>query len=281
MTTRRAEFLAGTTALVAFVTAGGVQTAAMAADAPEHLTTLGSWLRMMPDGTVDVFSDKVEVGMGVQTGLAQFVADELDIPFNHVKMILGDTALVPNQGGVGGSTTTFMGNFPIRHVAAQMRSILVDAASQKLGVPAKELTVTNGVVWVTKDPARGVAYRDLIAALYPDPTFPLTGEGSATDVKVPHSRKRGRSTRLPVRLSRASTRPRKRSDAIHTSSTTSCPGCSTGGWSIRPGSVARSLRSRTARSVGSAMHASCASVTSSASSPRASGTRSRRRGRSR
>jgi nicotinate dehydrogenase subunit B len=185
MTTRRAEFLAGTTALVAFVTAGGVQTAAMAADAPEHLTTLGSWLRMMPDGTVDVFSDKVEVGMGVQTGLAQFVADELDIPFNHVKMILGDTALVPNQGGVGGSTTTFMGNFPIRHVAAQMRSILVDAASQKLGVTAKELTVTNGVVWVTKDPARGVAYRDLIAALYPDPTFPLTGEGSATDVKVP------------------------------------------------------------------------------------------------
>jgi len=186
MTTTRAEFLAAGTALVAFATTGGVQTMAMAADAPpQHMTTLGAWLRMLPDGTIEHFTDKVEVGMGVQTGLAQLIADELDVPFNRVRMIMGDTAICPNQGGVGGSTTTFMGNYPVRHVAAQMRALLVDAAAQKFGVTAKDLTVTNGVVWVTKDPARGVAYRDLLPALYPDPAFPQTGEGSATDVKVP------------------------------------------------------------------------------------------------
>jgi CO/xanthine dehydrogenase Mo-binding subunit len=186
MTTTRSGFLAGTAALVAFATADGVRTMAMAAETPpEKMTTLGAWLRMLPDGTIEHFTDKVEVGMGVQTGLAQLIADELDVPFNRVRMVMGDTAICPNQGGVGGSTTTFMGNYPVRHVAAQMRAMLVDAAAQKFGVTAKDLTVTNGVVWVTKDPARGVAYRDLLPALYPDPSFPQTGEGSATDVKVP------------------------------------------------------------------------------------------------
>ncbi len=83
----RSEFLAAGSAALAVVALpqGGTRSFAMAAD--ERTTTLGSWLRMWPDGTVEVFTDKVEVGMGVATGLGQFVADELDVPFSRIKMM--------------------------------------------------------------------------------------------------------------------------------------------------------------------------------------------------
>lgn len=184
--TTRAEFLAGAGALVVVAAEGGVRSFAMAADAPPaHVTTLGSWVRMLPTGTVEVFTDKVEVGMGVATGFAQFVADELDIPVSRVRMMLGDTQTTVSAGGVGGSFSTYMGNFAPRHAAAEMRRILVAAASQRLGVPANRLVVVEGVVQSADDPSKRVRYEDVMMALYPDPAFPMTGEGFSTDLKVP------------------------------------------------------------------------------------------------
>ena len=109
----RATFLTGTTALVVIAAGAGVHSFAVAADAPapQKMTALGDWLRMLPDGTVEMYTDKVEVGMGVPTGFAQFVADELDVPFDHVRPMLGDTSETVNAGGVGGSFSTFAGNF--------------------------------------------------------------------------------------------------------------------------------------------------------------------------
>ena len=41
---------------------------------------LDAWLRIDGEGTVHVFTGKAEIGMGVETGLAQVVAEELDVP---------------------------------------------------------------------------------------------------------------------------------------------------------------------------------------------------------
>src|SRR6266545_4430989 len=49
-------------------------------------TQLDSWLAIAPDGTVTVFSGKVDLGTGVDTALAQIVAEELDVPFNKIHM---------------------------------------------------------------------------------------------------------------------------------------------------------------------------------------------------
>ena len=54
-------------------------------------TQLDSWLAVAPDGTVTVFSGKVDLGTGVETALAQIVAEELDVPFNRIHMIGLDT----------------------------------------------------------------------------------------------------------------------------------------------------------------------------------------------
>ncbi|HXX40045.1 MAG TPA: molybdopterin cofactor-binding domain-containing protein, partial [bacterium] len=66
---------------------------------------IDSWLAIAQDGGVTVFTDKVELGMGVSTAFAQIVAEELDVPVASVSVVMGDTALTPDQGGVGGSTS--------------------------------------------------------------------------------------------------------------------------------------------------------------------------------
>ena len=42
--------------------------------------TLDAWLRINPDGSVLVFTGKVELGQGIVTALAQIAAEELDVP---------------------------------------------------------------------------------------------------------------------------------------------------------------------------------------------------------
>ena len=182
----RSRFLTGT-ALVVVATAGGVHGFSVAADAPapEHFSSLGAWLKMLPDGTVEMYTDKVEVGMGVPTGFAQFVADDLDIPFARVRPVLGDTSETVSAGGVGGSFSTFRGNFAVRNAAAQMRSMLVAAAAKKLAVGADRLTVRGGVISSIDDPMKSLRYTDVLAALTPDPTYPQIGEGFTVDIKVP------------------------------------------------------------------------------------------------
>ena len=93
----RRQFLKGTGALVVsfnlFPSASSLfaQTADKAGGEPDP-TQLDSWLAVGKDGTVTVFSGKVDLGTGVETALAQIVAEELDVPFNRIKMASLDTS---------------------------------------------------------------------------------------------------------------------------------------------------------------------------------------------
>ena len=77
---------------------------------------------------------------------AQIVAEELDVPVDRVVLVMGDTASTANQGGVGGSTSIMLGSKPLRNAAANARYLLTQLASQRLGVPAEQLEVKDGVV---------------------------------------------------------------------------------------------------------------------------------------
>ena len=123
--------------------------------------------------------------MGVETAYKQIVAEELDIAPEHVELIMADTAVTANQGGVGGSTSIMMGAKPLRNAAANARYYLTQLASARLGVPAEQLQVNNGVVSVKGDSSKSVSYADLAKA--GDLTEPLkvTGEGFSLDVSGP------------------------------------------------------------------------------------------------
>ena len=109
-------------------------------------TQLDSWLAIAPDGTVTVFTGKVDLGTGVETALAQIVAEELDVPFNRIHMIGLDTAKAINQGTTAGSRTIERGGPQLRQAAAAARQELLKLAAAQLNAPVEKLTVVDGVV---------------------------------------------------------------------------------------------------------------------------------------
>ncbi len=155
------------------------QAASAAAPSPKKLE---SWLHVLPDGSVQVFTGKLEIGMGVDTALTQIVAEELDLAPSRVKFVFGDTSVTVDQGGVGGSTSVSQGAKPLRNAAAAARAALVQRASQRLGVSADQLQVRDGVVSVTGNPAKHVTYGDIAQAIAAESDLRVTGAGFALNV---------------------------------------------------------------------------------------------------
>src|SRR5213594_4122490 len=121
---------------------------------------LDSWLRVDADGTVTIFSGKIELGQGIGTALTQIAADELDVDLKRVKIVHGDTELTPNEGQTAGSQSVEQSGTAVRFACAEARDILLDAAAAKLGVAASALTVSDGVC--TAEGGKSAAYWDLV-----------------------------------------------------------------------------------------------------------------------
>src|SRR5207237_4751104 len=89
-----------------------------------------AWLKIGQDGTISLFTGKVEFGQGIQTAFGQLVADELDVPFQSVQVIMGSTELVPYDNATVGSQSLRSTGPLVRQAAAEMRQWLLYLASQ-------------------------------------------------------------------------------------------------------------------------------------------------------
>jgi nicotinate dehydrogenase subunit B len=143
---------------------------------------LDAWLRVEKDGSVRVFTGKPEIGMGVETGFSQIVAEELDISPAQVEIIMGDTATTADQGGVGGSTSIMLGAKPLRNAAANARYLLVQLASRRLEAGPEQLQVKEGIVSVKGDASKSVSYAELAGGTDLNDALKVTGEGFSLNV---------------------------------------------------------------------------------------------------
>jgi CO/xanthine dehydrogenase Mo-binding subunit len=183
---RREFFKTGTGLLIGFSFADSTivpQLFAAGTAATPPAGQLDSWLRIEKAGAIKVFTGKVDIGMGVRTSLTQIVAEELDVPFTAIELIMGDTAITPDQGGVGGSTSIAAGAKPMRNAAATARFLLVQMASKKLGVPVDDLQVKNGVVSSKVDPSKSISYGDLAGGGEFHDALKVSGNGFALNVE--------------------------------------------------------------------------------------------------
>lgn len=133
---------------------------------PLHPAELDSYVAVAADGKVSAFFGKMDMGHGIHTAIRQLVAEELDVPYKDVAVYMGDTRTSVNQGGASGSTGLQMGGLQMRYAAAEARRVLIEAASAKLGVPAGDLAVSDGVVSAKADPSKKVTYTELIGGKY-------------------------------------------------------------------------------------------------------------------
>ena len=113
-------------------------------------------LKVDRSGVVTIFSGQSEIGQGCDTLLAVLVADELGLDLGAIRVVSGDTDLTPVDMGAYSSRGTFMNGNAALHAAQQVRTKMVDAVAEKLGVTPREILVTRGALCVAADPSRSV-----------------------------------------------------------------------------------------------------------------------------
>jgi CO/xanthine dehydrogenase Mo-binding subunit len=105
-----------------------------------------SFLAIHADGSVTVYSGKVDIGTGMRIAVAQMVAEEIGVPVTRISVIDGDTGLCPDQGGTGGSNGLTRGGMEIRRAAATARRALLTMGASALKRDVGDLTLADGQV---------------------------------------------------------------------------------------------------------------------------------------
>lgn len=161
----------------------------------EGEVTFNPFLKIGSDNTITVIAPRAEMGQGISTTLAAFVAEELDVTLDKLKVEHGpasyayyNATLLEEGGGfnfwdesftaetvrgmmgvagkmlglqaTGGSTAARDGFERMRQAGAAARVMLIDAAAARLGVPARELATDNGTI-VHKTSNRSLTYGDV------------------------------------------------------------------------------------------------------------------------
>ncbi|HXX48569.1 MAG TPA: molybdopterin cofactor-binding domain-containing protein, partial [Myxococcota bacterium] len=107
---------------------------------------LDTWLAIQSDGTVTVFTGKVELGQGIKTALARIAAEELDVAPARVRVRTADTASGPNELYTVGSNSLEESGTALRLAAAEARRALLELAAEELGAHVSALRVDDGAI---------------------------------------------------------------------------------------------------------------------------------------
>ena len=160
-----------------------------APERPQPPTDVDSYIRINEDGTATLLCGKVEYGQGIQTGFGQLVAEELNLPFESVTVIMGKTDEAPFDIGTFGSLSTRVTGPRIRQAAAGMRAWLLELGAEQLGQDVAELDLKGGSVILASDEASSISYAELAAgkqaARELDPDLPLKDPSTFTVIGQP------------------------------------------------------------------------------------------------
>ncbi len=190
--------------------------------ASDAATGFETFIKITADGSVTAYNGHVDLGTGIRTALGQIVAEELDVSFARVVVVLGDTSRVPNQGATIASETIQITAVPLRKAAAQARQFLIARAAERLELPVEDLAIEDGLIRGNDN--RSVSYGELIA----DETIRLE---LADDVPV---KAVGRlQHRRPIACRASICRPRRPAN-WSMSTTCACPACCTAASCARP-----------------------------------------------
>lgn len=112
-------------------------------------------LRIDPDNTIRIILNKVEMGQGIWTTLAMLIAEELDCDWARIRVehrVIDGPHLDESMWilSTGGSDTTRSEFDRYRTTGAVARTMLVQAAARRLGVPQAQCTTAGGYVQAGK-----------------------------------------------------------------------------------------------------------------------------------
>ena len=138
-----------------------------------------AWIKLKPDGRVDVFAGTVDIGQGSKTVHTQIVADALGVPYDWVTMDNSNTDSSAVCTGTFASRGTFIGGNAVRYAAEKARERILDIASKELEISADDLEIVDGEVLAKGAPDRKISIPDVAGAATYVYGELITGNGTA------------------------------------------------------------------------------------------------------
>ncbi len=110
-------------------------------------TPTNAWMTLNEDGTLQVTAGTMDVGEGNSTAIPQMVAEELDVAYEDIRVLFGDSEITPEAPITSGSTATFSTGQAALNATKELKSKILAAASDQLDISVSELQITGGVIW--------------------------------------------------------------------------------------------------------------------------------------
>jgi aerobic carbon-monoxide dehydrogenase large subunit len=137
-----------------------------------------------PDGTATILTGTSPHGQGHETAWAMLASDELGIPVEKITLKWGDTDLVPEGGGTGGSRSLQQGGAAVQQASQELIEVARDRAAAELEASPADLVfdVSRSAFAVAGDPEAAVPLASLAAEerllvrtvfSAPDATYPF------------------------------------------------------------------------------------------------------------
>jgi CO/xanthine dehydrogenase Mo-binding subunit len=138
-----------------------------------------AWIKLKPDGSVDVFAGTVDIGQGSKTVHTQIVADTLGVPYDSVTMDNSNTDSSAVCTGTFASRGTFIGGNAVRFAAERVRERILDIASKELEISPDDLEIVEGEVLAKGAPDRKISVGDVAGAATYSYGELISGQGTA------------------------------------------------------------------------------------------------------
>jgi len=137
-----------------------------------------AWIKVKPDGRVDVFSGTADIGNGSKTIQSQIVAETIGVPYDWVTYDNSNTDSSPVCTGTFASRATFVAGNAVLKAARQVRERILNVAAREMEVDPGDLEVEDGTVSVKGTPTKSMGIDEIAgAATYVHGEL-LTGDGA-------------------------------------------------------------------------------------------------------
>ena len=140
----------------------------------------GLVLSAQADGSFTVLSPTIDQGSGTHTILRQLVAEQMNVPVEMVRVVIGNTDTAPRDSGVRASRVTYVAGNAMMKACGELRQRLLDRAAHVLECGVDEIEFGDGRVWLRQDPNQHLTLPRLISqakdplqvAVYEDYPYP-------------------------------------------------------------------------------------------------------------
>jgi isoquinoline 1-oxidoreductase len=124
-------------------------------------TDFNAFLKIGADNRVVLYTGKIEMGQGAMTSIPQLLAEELDVNYEWVDIVMGDTDLCPWDAGTFGSLSIRHFGMFLREAAREARGVLLEMAADYLSSPPGRLVARDGAIYDRSKPDRRISYGEL------------------------------------------------------------------------------------------------------------------------